>query len=308
MQNYSLNDLAQFSIKRIISRLVTEASSIFGEYNDADYQNLVAVFARLNQDVNQLTEENIEDLREFIDYGVQAIARRYNDGHEIHPGTMNILIMAIQVFNRADGQHPYQFGVEFIEDVSPETDEFMEQIVQPITRNLHLFALHHAPWVLGREAVAHEQDLGAETRIARTLAEFEAMAAEFRDTTGHEMETECPVCMDELVERSAKGRSPVFMPVVFHKDVKGKWFHPMHTVCINDMKKKECPMCRVKVTWPKMKATRKTRRPNSSPTRRRSSPGKRSSPSKRTPGKRSSPGKHRSAKRSPSIKRRSADF
>jgi hypothetical protein len=287
MQNYSLNDLAQLSIRRIISRLITESSSIFGEYNDADYQNLVAVFARLNQDVNQLTAVNIEDLREFIDYGVQAIARRYNDGHEIHPGTMNILIMAIQVFNRAD-RFPYQFGVEFIEDVSPETDEFMEQIVQPITRNLHLFALHHAPWVLGREAVAHEQDLGAETRIARTLAEFEAMSAEFRAMAGHEMDTECPVCMNEFVERSAKGRSPVFMPVVFHKDVKGKWFHPMHTVCINDMKKKECPLCRVKVIWPKMalRKSRSRRRPNSAPTKR--SVTKRRSPG-RSPGRRRTP-------------------
>ena len=290
MQNVNLHNLAQLPINQIIARLVAEHNVIFGEFTDADYQTLVAAFARLNQDVNQLNEENVEDLREFIDYGIQMIARRYNDGYEIHPGTMNILIMAIQVFNRAYG-HPYQFGVEFIEDISPETEEFMEEIVQPITRNLQPFALHRAPWALGREAP--EEDPGAETHIARTPAEFGAMAAEFRAMNGREMDTECPVCMEEFVERSAKGRSPVFMPVVIHKDVKGKWFHPMHTVCINDMKKKECPMCRAKVIWPKMKATRKTRRPNSSPIRRRSS-------AKRSSAKRSSPGR--------SLKRRSADF
>jgi hypothetical protein len=301
MQNVNLHNLAQLPIQQLIARLVAEHVVIFGEYHDADYQTLVAAFARLNQDVNQFNDERLEELREFIDYGILTIARRYNDGYEIHPGTMNILIMAIQVFNRADGHHPYQFGVEFIEDISPETEEFMEEIVQPITRNLRLFALHRAPWALGREAP--EEDPGAETRIARTPAEFGAMAAEFRAMNGLEMDTECPVCMEEFVERSAKGRTPVFMPVVVHKDVKGKWFHPMHTVCINDMKKKECPMCRAKVIWPKMKATRKTRRPNSSPTRRRSSAkrssAKRSS-AKRSSAKRSSPGR--------SLKRRSADF
>ena len=324
MQNHALVGLAQQPVKRIISRLVTEASSIFGEYNEDDYQNLVAVFARLNQE--QLNDENVEDLREFIDYGVIAIARRYELGQPIHPGTMNILMMAIQAYNRADG-HPYQFGVEFIEGITPATEDFMVGVVQPMTRNLQLLALHHADWInpvfVAREAArrAREEAPGAETRIARTLAEFRAMG-------GDQMEEECPLCMEEFIERPAKGRGPVFMPVVFHKDEKGKWFHPMHTVCVNDVQKEQCPMCRVKVIWPKMMANRKTRRPNSEPTPGRSV---KRSPTKRSPTKRSvkrspkspgrspkspgrspkSPGRSpgRSVKRrSPSVKRRSADF
>jgi len=149
MQNNNIRDLAQhmdrYPIKIIIKRLVTECSSIFGEYNDANYQNIVAVFARLNR-VNRLTEENVEDLSEFIDGGIINIASRYDRGEEIHPGTLNILIMAIQAHNQVS-EHPYRFGVEFIEGITPPTEEFMEGIVQPITRYLQLFALHHAPWV-----------------------------------------------------------------------------------------------------------------------------------------------------------------
>ncbi|NBO53165.1 MAG: hypothetical protein EBU84_00915 [Actinobacteria bacterium] len=305
MRNPNINDLAQnvdrYPIKLIIKRLITEINSIFlGDYDDTDYQNLVAVFARLNQ--VRLTEENAESLRDFIDGGIIMIARRYNNGGEIHPGTMNILIMAIQLFNRAHGE-PYHFD-KFIENITPETAEFMVEIVQPITQNLLPFALHHAPWVnpvfVAHEAArrAREEAPGAETHIARTLAKFRAM--------GGPMEAACPVCMEEFIEierpedpKKSKGmrRSPLFMPVVFHKDAKGKWLHPMHTACINNLKKEECPMCREKVIWPEMKATRKTGRPNSSPTRRRSSPGRRSSHGLTV---------KRSRRRS--VNRRSADF
>lgn len=246
---------------------MNQASDIFGEFNDTDYQNLVAVFARLRSDPN-LNEEHADRLREFIDDGIVAIARRYENGQPIHPRTLNILMMAIQLFNQADG-HPYQFRVEFIEGITPLTEEFMVGVVQPMTQNLQLLALHHAPWVnpihVAREAArrAREEEPGAETHIARTLAEFRAMG-------GHAMEAECPLCMEEFIERPAKGRPPVFMPVVFHKDEKGKWFHPMHTVCVDDVKKEECPMCRVKVIWPKMMLSRKTRRPGSDPTHARS--------------------------------------
>jgi hypothetical protein len=308
--NHNLENLAQQSVKRIISRLVTESSWIFTVYNERDYQNLVAVFERLNQE--QLNAENVEDLREFIDDGIIRIARRYERGEEIHPGTMNILMLAIQAFNRANG-HPYQFGVEFIEGITPPTEDFMVGVVQPMTQNLQLLELHHAPWInpafVAREAArrAREEAPGAETRIARTLAEFRAMG-------GHQMEVECPVCMDAFIERPEDAmksklkrtspRDPVFMPVVFHKDEKGKWFHPMHTVCVNDVKKEECPMCRVKVVWPKMMLSPKTRRrPNSEPT-----PGRSVRRSPKSP-KRSVRRSPRSPKkRSSSVKRRSADF
>jgi len=307
--NHNFVNLAQQPVKRIISRLVTEASWIFTVYDERDYRNLETVFERLNQ--AQLNAENAEDLREFIDYGIGMIARRYDLGQTIHPGTMNILIMAIQAFNRANG-FPYQFGVEFIGNISPQTEDFMTEIVQPMTQNLQLLALHHADWInplfVEREAArrAREEAPGEETRIVRTLAEFRAM--------GDAMESECPICMGEFIEverpedpkSKRMRRSPVFMPVVFHKDEKGKWFHPMHTACITDVKKDECPMCRVKVIWPKMMLSPKTRRrPNSEPTPGRSvrrSPGRsvKRSPrsSKRSPG--------RSPKRS--VKRRSADF
>ena len=303
MQNMFLRGLAYEPVNMIIRRLNTERGIIFGEYSELDYQTLIAVFARLNQ--AQLNDENVEDLREFIDYGIITIARRYDDGQAIHPGTMNTLIMAIQAFNQADG-HPYQFGVEFIEGITPATEDFMVGVVQPMTRNLQLLALHHADWInpviVAREAArrAREKAPGAETHVARTLAGFKAMGG------GDQME--CPICMEEFIERPVKGRGPVFMPVVFHKDVKGKWFHPMHTACVNDVvQKDQCPVCRVKVMWPKMMANRKIR-PNSEPTPGRSvkrSPGR---SVKRSPGRSVKRSPNRSVKRSPSFKRRSADF
>jgi hypothetical protein len=317
MQNHALLNLAQQPVKIIIRRLNTERSVIFGEHNEEDYQNLVAVFARLNRE--QLNDEHLEDLVEFVDYGIDAIAARYNHGYEIHPGTLNIVIMAIQALAR-HSQQPYVFHTR-LEMMMPETVDFMVGIVEPMTQNLQLLALHHAPWVnpvfVAREAARQEREEapGAETRIARTLAEFRAMG-------GDAMEANCPLCMEAFIEHSPKGRGPVFMPVFFHKDEKGKWFHPMHTVCVKNSNKDECPMCRVKVIWPKMMANRKTRRPNSEPTRR-----VKRSPTKRSPTKRSvkrspkspgrspkSPGRSpKSPGRSPkspgrSVKRRSADF
>ena len=295
MQNYTLVNLANSSTNNIIRRLVNQSGEIFGEFNVADYHNLVDVFHRLRNDAS-LNEEHADRLREFIDYGIVAIAHRYDRGQEIHPGTMNILIMAIQVYNQGAG-YQYEFGAEFIEDITPPTEDFMTEVVQPIVQNLQLFALHHAAWInpvhVARHAArrAAEEAPGAETRIARTLTEFRAMG-------GDAMESECPICMEEFIERSVKGRSPVFMPVVFHKDEKGKWFHPVHTVCVKDLPAK-CPMCRTKVIWPKMKTTRQTRRrPNSAPTGRSA----KRSPNKKSPGRSpgSSPG--RSAKRSPNKK------
>jgi len=303
MQNLFLRGLAlEPRVNRIIQRLNNQRSYIFGEYNEADYQNLVDVFTRLSRDAHAGLLEDFEDqLREFVDYGIVAIAHRYENGQAIHPGIMNILIMAIQVYNQVYG-HSYQFDVDLIPGITPPTEDFMIGVVQPMTRNLQLLALHHAEWVnpvfVAQEAARRmrEEAPGAETHIARTVAEFRAMG-------GDAMEPNCPICMEAFIERPAKGRGPVFLPIVFHKDEKGKWFHPMHTVCVNDVKKDECPMCRVKVLWPKMMLIRKTRgRPNSEPT-----PGRRST--RRSPGRRStrrSPGR-RSTRRS-ALHRASAEF
>ena len=304
MQNFALQNLGQSSVKLIIRRLTNQTRFIFGEYNDVDYQNLMDGFARLTRDIQLFSQADIDNLIEFIDDGIVAIAQRYEAGLEIHPGIINILIRAIQVLNQTAAAVPYMFPVGLIANarIGPDTHQFMIQIVQPMTQNLQLLALHHAPWVnpahVAREDVARAEAPGAETCIARTLAEFEAM--------NEGREARCLFCLEEFIERPEdaikskrmSSRHPVFMPVVFHKDVKGKWFHPMHAKCANDMKKNECPMCRVPVVWPKMLVARKTRRrPHSSPTRslRRSSKKNfRRSSNRRSPGR--------------SLKRRSADF
>jgi hypothetical protein len=296
MQNYTLINLANSSPDNILRRLRNQSREIFREFNVADYRNLVDVFHVLRHDA-RLNEDHAEDLRELIDAGIDEIARRYERGEEIHPGTLNIVVMAINAHNQAS-EHPYQFGVEFIEGMSPQTEEFMEEIVQPTTRNLQMFALHHAePWVnpvhVAREAArrAAEEAPPAETRAVKTLAEFRAMC-------GDQMDSKCPICMEEFVEevgpsaaRSGFRRSALFMPVVIHKDVDGKWRHPIHMACTHELKK--CAMCRDKVAYPKIRRRLTSRRPKSSPLR-----SVKRSASKRSTGNRS-PRK---------IKRRSADF
>ena len=315
MQNYPnhrLLNLANFSPDDILRRLRNLSREIFGEFNVADYLNLVDGFHRLRYDAS-LNEDNAEDLRGLIGNGIDEIAQRYERGEEIHPGTLNIVVMAIHAHNQAS-EHPYQFGA-VIQGISPQTEEFMEEIVLPITRNLQMFNLHHAaPWVnpvhVAREAArrAAEEAPPAETRAVKTLAEFRAMC-------GDQMDSKCPICMEEFVEevgpsaaRSGFRRSAVFMPVVIHKDVDGKWRHPIHMACTHELKK--CAMCRDKVAYPKL-IRRLSRRPKSSPLRSvKRSTSKRStskrSTSKRGPGRSPgrSPGKRSTGKRSP----RSADF
>jgi hypothetical protein len=299
--NEFLVNLASHPTSYILRRLINQTSNIFGVFNPLDYQNLMDVFTVLG--LRDLNDANIEDLQDFIDSGFRSIFNRYNFGREIHPGTLNILIAAIMAFNRASVQ-PYRVVI-YDNDDMPETVQFMNDIVRPAAQNLQMFALHHAPWVnpifVARDAerLARERAQAAETHIARSLAEFRAMG-------GHEMASECPLCMEEFIKPSAKRMSPIFMPVIFHKDAKGKWFHPMHTMCVNDVQKDECPMCRVKVIWPKMMANRKIR-PNSEPTSGRSVKRSPNRSVKRSPG-RSVKRSPKTPGRSPSFKRRSADF
>lgn len=296
MQNHSylsqhLLSLESAPTKITLRRLINLRSDIFGEFNETDYQNLVTTFTRLGNDPNLfLNDEHADSLRELIDYGICFIARRYDDGRPIHPGTMNIVMMAIQLFNQANG-HPYQFGVEFIPNITPPTEDFMNQVVRPITERLVLLPLHHADWInpffAAQEAArrAFEEAPGAETRIVRTVAEFRATMEEAQAATGSSVgsdQSTCPLCMENFIEPNPKGRHPVFIPVIFHKGEKGIWFHPMHTACVANVKEEVCPICRTKIVWPEkfdpasvinfkdLMLIQKKRHPNSEPPVRKS--------------------------------------
>lgn len=291
MQNHRLVDMVNLSPKLIVKRLTNQSDTIFQVFHEQDYRNLEAAFAKLMQHSSSLPEY---ELKSFIEDGICAIARNFGNGEPVHPGTMNIIIRAIQVYNAASPDEPFRFETE-CRNVSMEGLTFLMHVVLPIVNspNLELFALHHRPWINeaheAREAArrAAQEAPPAETRVVRTLAEFRGL---------EHMEPECPVCMDAFVEEVIPGsglrRSAMFMPVVIHKDVDGKWRHPVHTACAHELQKQECPACRGKAVYPKLRVRRQTRRPKSSPLRS----------IKRSPTtvKRSS--------RSPSMKRRSADF
>jgi len=291
MENPRLVNLENQPTNFILRRLMNQTTDIFGQFNHADYQNLVAIFTRLRNDPN-LNEEHADRLREFIDDGILVIARGYDNGMPIHPGTMNIVMMAIQVLNQAEGHpegHPYQ--VRVIPNITPPTEDFMNEVVRPITERLVLLPLHHAEWInpvfAAQEAArrAFEEAPGAETRIVRTVAEFRATMEEAQAATGSSVgsdQSTCPLCMENFIEPNPKGRHPVFIPVIFHKGEKGIWFHPMHTACVANVKEEVCPICRTKIVWPEkfdpasvinfkdLMLIQKKRHPNSEPPVRKS--------------------------------------
>ena len=318
MQNHRLVDIAHLSPKLIIKRLINQCDEIFQGFHELDYRNVEAALAKLMQQADSLSEDMTDALKEFIACGICAIARNFGNGEPVHPGTMNIVIQAIQAYNAASPNDPFQFGDQECPNVTVEGLTFLMEVVLPIVNspNLELFALHHRPWTNdaheAREAArrAAEEAPPAETRAVKTLTEFRALG-------GEGMERACPICMEEFVEevgpsaaRSGFRRSAVFMPVVIHKDMDGKWRHPIHMACTHELKK--CAMCRDKVAYPKLRRRLTYRRPKSSPLR-----SVKRSTSKRSTSKRST-SKHSTSKRSahkritgtrsPSIKRRSADF
>lgn len=303
----------QSSPREILRTLTNQRSDIFHAHNHDDYLILQGAFAKLMQNANSLNVDNVDDLKEFIEYGICAIARNFGEGRPIHPGTMNIVAQAIQAYNAASPDQPFRFNTE-CQNVTPEGLAFLLDVVLPFVNspNMAQFELHHRPWINeaheAREAArrAAEEAPPAETRVIRTLAEFKRLGGEGNDLN-------CPICMDAFVEesgpshaRSGIRRSPIFMPVAVHKDASGKWRHPIHALCAEELRK--CVVCREKVEYPKLSAKRRTsRRPKSDPLRSVKRSSVKRSAVKRSAVKRSS------VKRSPrslSIKRspRSADF
>ena len=312
MQNPRLVNLANFSPKLIIKRLINQCDEIFQGFHEVDYRNVEAALAKLMQQADSLSEDMTDVLKEFIACGICAIARNFGNGEPVHPGTMNIVIQSIHAYNAASPNDPFQFGDQECPNVTVEGLTFLLEVVLPIVNspNLEQFALHHRPWMneahQQREAArqAAEEAPPAETRAVRTLAEFRALG-------GEDMERACPICMEEFVEeagpsaaRSGFKRSAVFMPVVLHKDVDGKWRHPIHMACTHELQK--CAMCREKVAYPKLRRRLTSRRPKSSPLRSVKRSASKRSTGKRSTGKRST-SKRSTSKRSTS-KRRSADF
>lgn len=86
-----------------------------------------------------LDQENIYQLEDFINNGIDNIHAQFNAGREIHPETLNILIRAIQVYNHAN-KKPYSFiEYENPEDPNDPTVSFMNNIVRRAAHREKLF-------------------------------------------------------------------------------------------------------------------------------------------------------------------------
>ena len=106
-------------------------------FGDKEYDELKERFDGLMRE--ELDEENIYQLEDFINNGIDNIHAQFNAGREIHPETLNILIMAIQVYNHAN-KKPYSFiEYENPEDLTDPTVFFMNNIVRRAARREKLF-------------------------------------------------------------------------------------------------------------------------------------------------------------------------
>lgn len=105
------------------------------KFSDQEYDELMNLFDGLMRE--KLDAENIDQLEDFINNGIDSIHGKFNAGREIHPETLNILIKAIQVYNRTK---PYRFiEYENPEDLTDPTVFFMNNIVRRAAHREKLF-------------------------------------------------------------------------------------------------------------------------------------------------------------------------
>jgi tetratricopeptide (TPR) repeat protein len=108
------------------------------------YYHMIVVFDELMNLLDglmreKLDQENIDQLGNFINDGIDIIHLQFTTGSKIHPETLNLLIRAIQVYNHAN-KKPYIFiEYENPKDPNDPAVSFMNNIVRRAAHREKLF-------------------------------------------------------------------------------------------------------------------------------------------------------------------------
>jgi hypothetical protein len=132
----SIHESIHESIQQLHPRLFRS-----GKPKNEVYDKLMNLFDRLMHEELELNAENKDTLTRFINNGITNIYSQFDSDSAIHPETLNILIRAIQLYNKAN-ETQYTFTMfENEADRNDPTVHFMNKIVLRAAQRGELFDL-----------------------------------------------------------------------------------------------------------------------------------------------------------------------
>ena len=143
-------------IKFVIKYMINQCKNIFaGNYDFNVYTNLMEAFIRLKSEAIHIDKNLVLDFKEdIIESGICHIARNFGRGLPILPYTMNLLILAIQVYNSTNfGPYVFDAYKLFCNEITLDGLLFLSNIVLEVVKAAAagehpLFSLETPPWQL----------------------------------------------------------------------------------------------------------------------------------------------------------------
>ena len=142
---------SQTSLKAIFRTLQNQAGDIFSDVHNAHGASITTCLENLGQFITPDNEDNLDDLRSFIETGVCRIVRNYDvDRSKVSPDVLNFLMTAIRSYNHivASGASGgvaslYRFESETCQGASATGNAFLTQILVPFINAgaLHVFPI-----------------------------------------------------------------------------------------------------------------------------------------------------------------------
>ena len=139
---------SQTSLKAIFRTLQNQAGDIFSDVHNAHGASITTCLENLGQFITPDNEDNLDDLRSFIETGVCRIVRNYDvDRSKVSPDVLNFLMTAIRSYNHivASGgvASLYRFESETCRGASATGNAFLTQILVPFINAgaLHVFPI-----------------------------------------------------------------------------------------------------------------------------------------------------------------------
>lgn len=143
---------SQTSLKAIFRTLQNQAGDIFSDAHNAHSSSITTCLENLGRFITPDNEDNLDDLRSFIENGVCRIVRNYEvDRSKVSPDVLNFLMTAIRSYNHivAIGgggggvASSYRFESETCQGASATGNAFLKQILVPFINAgaLHVFPI-----------------------------------------------------------------------------------------------------------------------------------------------------------------------